>query len=88
MSMESKLEEVLITRPPETKAKVPFFWESCCFRMDPRFTTFACQFFISCVVLVLCVTQLAASDSCETQSFYGSVLSTIIGIWMPSPLRE
>ena len=89
MNTDSKSNEPLITaRPSQRRATTPFFWESCCFRADPRFVTFACQFLISFAVLVLCVSQLVVSDSCETQSFYGSILSTIIGIWMPSPLSS
>lgn len=74
--------------PDSKQKKVPFLWQSGCLKFDPRFTTFACQFIISLVVLILCVVQLIDSDSCETQSFYGSILSTIIGIWMPSPLSK
>ena len=86
MSIDSNSQEPLVTQSVGTDD--PFFWESCCFRVDPRATVFACQFIISFMVLALCVTELLSSDSCETQSFYGSILSTIIGIWMPSPLSK
>jgi hypothetical protein len=88
MNTELKSQEPLLVTPNRVAVRAPFFWESCCFRVDPRFVVFACQFLISFVVLVLCVTELLDSDSCETQSFYGSILSTVIGIWMPSPLSK
>jgi hypothetical protein len=61
-------------------------WRSACFTLDPHFTTFVCQFIISFAALVLCVSQLWVSDSCESQSFYGNILTTLLGLWMPSPL--
>lgn len=70
------------------KTKKPFFWRSACFTLDPRFTIFVCQFFISFIVLVLCVLKLIDSDTCEVQSFYGNILTTVIGLWMPSPLSK
>jgi hypothetical protein len=81
------------TEPPrevrkEIKIKRPFFWQSACFRVDPRFAIFAVQFIISCCVLGVCVGKLILEDSCETQSFYGNILMTMIGLWMPSPLSK
>jgi len=61
-------------------------WRSACFTIDPRFTTFVCQFVISFVALALCVFKLRETDTCEAQSFYGNILTTLLGLWMPSPL--
>lgn len=80
----------LVVQPTATtgvrRRLAPYFWRSACFDLDPRFTVFACQFIISFVVLALSVIKLMNNDTCPTQSFYGTILSTLIGIWMPSPL--
>lgn len=87
MHSESKTEIDPLVREARTPRK-PFFWRSGCFALDPRFTIFACQFLISFTVMVTCVLKLISSDTCETQSFYGNILTTMIGLWMPSPLSK
>lgn len=73
----------------KTKIKNPFYWRSCCFKLDPRFTIFTCQFVMSLLVLLLCVAQLHRNNgNCESTSFYGNILTTILGLWMPSPLAN
>lgn len=79
-------EEKLIER--QLPKKIPFMWQSGCMRIDPRCTVFTCQFVISFFALTLCGIKLYESDSCETQSFYGNILTTLIGLWMPSPLAS
>lgn len=62
-------------------------WRSCCFRLDVGFTVFAAQFILSACALALCCIELHRSDGkCEIVAFYGNVLTTLIGLWMPSPL--
>jgi hypothetical protein len=85
MNSDSKTSEhdplVVVPKPQ----KKPFLWQSGCFRLDPRFTLFACQFIITFAIVALCVEKLLHDDSCETQSFYGNILTTMAGIWLPSP---
>ena len=83
-------EEKLIDRSVSNnkKTKIPFYWHSCCFKCDPRIVVFCCQGCVSFVTLALCVGKLVCDNSCETQSFYGNILMTIIGLWMPSPLTR
>lgn len=81
---EKKKEEVKIE-----KLKRRYEWKSCCFSIDARFTVFSAQFLLTFMVLMLCIIELHRSNgSCEAVSFYGNVLTTLIGLWMPSPLMS
>jgi hypothetical protein len=69
------------------KIRKKYTWKSCCFQLDARFTVFSAQFLLTFMVLLLCLVELHRSNgSCEAVSFYGNVLTTLIGLWMPSPL--
>jgi len=79
---EKKKEEAKLER-----IKRRYEWRSCCFSVDARFTVFSAQFLITFLVLILCLLELHRSNgSCEAVSFYGNVLTTLVGLWMPSPL--
>ena len=62
------------------------YWKSCCSTVDPRMFLFSAQLAISLLILIFCVVKLLQSDSCETQSLYGNILITLLGLWMPSPM--
>lgn len=90
--VEDEKDQLLTEKPKFTtekssiKRKIPFYWESCCFKCDPRIVVFLCQCIVSFFTLILCMFKLFTDDSCEIQSFYGNILMTMIGLWMPSPL--
>ena len=69
------------------KTRLDTTWKSCCFSLDARFTVFMAQFTLSAAALLLCCVELHRSNGkCEAVAFYGNVLTTLIGLWMPSPL--
>ena len=61
-------------------------WRSCCFRLDKRVLLFWVQFFISLLVLLFCLYQITALRSCEAQSPFLAILSSILSVWLPTPL--
>ena len=62
-------------------------WKSCCFVIDARFTLFTAQLLITLPALAFCMVELYRSNGkCEAVAFYGNFLSTLVGLWMPSPI--
>ena len=61
-------------------------WKACCFLCDKRVIVFASQLLISVTVLVFCMGQLYRSRSCEHDALYSSVLTLVLGCWLPSPV--
>lgn len=76
-----------ITQHVEAQQKKPSYqWRSACFVIDARMTLFVVQSIISLLVLGVCVYDLVTDGSCESQAFYGNILMTLVGIWLPSPM--
>ena len=59
-------------------------WRSCCLTMDRRFLVFLVQSLICCSILVFSMIMLFYKDSCDNQIYIG-LISTIIGLYMPTP---
>lgn len=60
-------------------------YKSCCIEMDKRFLQFLSQFVIGFFIIIFCSVQLVRLDKAEDQRTYISLLSLIIGIFLPSP---
>jgi hypothetical protein len=62
-------------------------WTSCgCMKMDKRCIQFLSKFSISMLAMGFCLVQLSKpSLPNETQSAYMSLLTFILGVWLPSP---
>ena len=60
-------------------------WDSCCFKMDKRATMFFSQLAISALTMGFCIYQLVHLDNCEAQSLYSSILTLVLGVYLPSP---
>jgi hypothetical protein len=61
-------------------------WKSCCGNtFDSRATIFFSQFTIAMVVTSFCIYQLIHEESCEAQGLYSSILTLILGVFLPSP---
>jgi hypothetical protein len=71
----------------EVSYRQPTTWRSCCFELDSRMILFTCQYSISIFILLFCLGKLWVSDTCESQSLYGNIVITLIGLWMPSPMQ-
>lgn len=61
-------------------------WKSCCFNIDKRVMLFVVQFFISLLLLAFCMRQIIFLDTCAQQAPFLSILVSIVGIWLPSPI--
>ena len=57
-------------------------WKSCCFQLEPESSMFFSKLTVSILVIILCSYQLIYLKSCEFQSLYSSILSSIITYWL------
>ena len=52
---------------------------------DKRFLKFVSQVFVSVGVISFCMVQLVRNNDCESQQEYISLLTLIVGIFLPEP---
>ena len=57
-------------------------WRSCCFDLHQESSLFFAKVSISILVICLCCYQLINLRSCEYQSLYSSLLSSVITFWL------
>ena len=60
-------------------------WDSCCLRIDKRAALFFSQLIISVVIILFSIYQLATISECTRQTPFMSLLTLVIGVWLPSP---
>jgi hypothetical protein len=72
-------EEFVGRTPPK------YVWRSCCMECDSRAVVFFSQFCVSVGVISFCIYQMAIHDDCESQKGYGSLLTFLVGLLLPSP---
>jgi hypothetical protein len=60
-------------------------WTSCCLKVDRSAVIFFSQLSISIGVIAFCLFQLIHLTECEQQTTYSSLLTLILGTWMPNP---
>jgi hypothetical protein len=89
---EEEKEEVVVHVQPRTRdSEVSittrrFQWRSCCFKIDKRVFVFTSQLIISIIILTFSMIQLAGEHgTCEGSAPYLTLISTLIGYWLPSP---
>jgi hypothetical protein len=70
--------------PPPPRETLPE-WKSCCFRLQPQAATFAVQVFFSAFLVFFSAYKLVIIDSPDP--LYVSLLTTTVGVWLPSPLH-
>jgi hypothetical protein len=63
-------------------------WKSCCFHIDKRVLLFWVQLAISLLMLLFCTQRLVVLNRCEEQSPYLAILSSILSVWLPTPLFQ
>ena len=94
MDVELKVEEQKnLSGSPKTKQrklellekKYDNTWQSCCLTLDKRATIFFSQLTIAMTVTIFCIYQLIHLDNCEAQSLYSSILTLVLGVFLPSP---
>ena len=64
-------------------------WQSCsgC-TLDKRATIFFSQLLIALIIILFCIYQLIHSESCERDSLYSSILTLVLGVFLPNPRME
>ena len=61
-------------------------WSSCCgTSTDSRLLQYSAQLTFGLLVAIFCMVELHISDRCEDVTLYSSILSGIIGVFLPSP---
>jgi len=62
-----------------------YVWKSCCFNLDKRVVIFSSQFVITLMIISFSLYQLSTDNSCEHQQFYSSLITMLVGVYLPSP---
>jgi len=62
-------------------------WRSCCgCEIDRRAALFFSQMAISIILIGLCIVKLGMGGmSCEAETVYVSMLTSIVSYWLPAP---
>jgi hypothetical protein len=60
-------------------------WKSCCFKISPACATFSVQVLFSAFLILFSAYKLIIIDSPDP--LYVSLLTTTVGVWLPSPLH-
>lgn len=60
-------------------------WRSCCLTVDKRALAFFSSLVISLIILLFCIYQLVNKTECEDIQIYISLITMIIGVYLPSP---
>ena len=76
------IEQVFVDEAANERKNV---WKSCCFEVDRRFVKFIIQVLITFLILVFSLIKIIADPSCEASNTYTSIISGILGFWLPQP---
>ena len=60
-------------------------WDSLCFRLNKGFVKFIAQFAVSVLVLSICSYKILNIDEREDKSLYVSLITLILGVYLPQP---
>lgn len=75
-------------RKTESTISVPLpEWKSCCFRLQPQLATFAVQVFFSAFLVLFAAYKLQQNTG-TADPLWVSLLTTTVGVWLPSPLHS
>ena len=88
----SPTENKMILEQDMHKHQIENLYSCCCFKgsTDRRLLSFMAQFIFSCMIILFSIYQLSVTNNCPCKdtnfnSFYTSILTGIIGVWMPAP---
>lgn len=62
-----------------------YIWRSCCLEIDKRMAVFCVQVVVSLIVILFCIYMLFIEPECHSQQLYSSLLTLVIGVFLPSP---
>lgn len=79
-----------VKSPPASAQAVDREWRSCCFRLQPQAATFAVQVTFSGFLIVFSAYMLILTGRQNTppDALWVSLLTTTVGVWLPSPLQH
>jgi hypothetical protein len=60
-------------------------WKSCCFTLHPQILVFITQVFFSAFLIFFSAYKLLQANPADP--LYVSMLTTTVGVWLPSPLH-
>jgi hypothetical protein len=63
----------------------PVMWRSCCMSVDKDAAVYLSGFTMIASTTVFCFYQLMTKDGCSDQQAYLSVLTMMLGIFLPQP---
>jgi hypothetical protein len=88
MDNEKKESDVVINLPRESIQKpteLDIEYNTCCSKTKSSFLKFVSQLFVSLVVLVYSLTMVALG---KNDSVYYSLITLIIGVYIPTPKQD
>ena len=77
--------EIEIKQPSEIITDDNTKWDSLCFRLNKGFVKFLAQFAVSLLVLSICSYKILNIDEKEDKSLYFSLITLILGVYLPQP---
>ena len=77
--------EIEIKQPSEIITDDNTKWDSLCFRLNKGFVKFLAQFAVSVLVLSICSYKILNIDEKEDKSLYVSLITLILGVYLPQP---
>ncbi len=63
----------------------PEIWRSCCLDVDKRVVQFSVQVMFSLILIIFSMYMLMNTDNCSEQQVYVSLLTLVIGVFLPNP---
>jgi len=60
-------------------------WQICCSKSDPEGLKYIVQLGVGIIVLVFSMIQICVADHDQDVSIYFSLISMIVGVFLPSP---
>lgn len=63
-------------------------WHSCCLRIDQDMCIFLCTMGAIFAIMGFCGYQLITLRDCHSQNMYVAILSSLIGVLLPSPVLK
>ena len=60
-------------------------YQSCCLRVDKRALSFFSSLAVSLIVLLFSIYQLINKNKCEDIQIYISLITMVVGIFLPQP---
>ncbi len=85
-TIENKIDVAKNELPPELKDEDDtIVWRSGCFQLNKGFVKFASSFIIALLLLTFSIYSLVTIEKGEDKSLYISLITLILGVYLPNP---